>query len=102
MKSRWAAVFGVGWPLALPAAAAAVCRVVEPEWYQFGGIVMAVAGLSLLAAPVLGGVLYRQLPATWPEAGRVTVAAGLTLPLVVAQAYAGLLVFTLIRPGWVE
>ena len=102
MGSRCSTAFGVAWPLALPAVAAVACRVAEPAWNQFGGIVLAVAALGLLAAPALCGAVYRHLPAGWPDAGRFGAAAALTVPLVCAQAYAGLLVFTLIHPGWVE
>lgn len=102
MRQQWWTAFGILWPLALPAGAAVVCRIAEPEWYQFGGIVLAVAGLGLLAAPALGAALYRMLPGGWPNAVRGVVSASLTLPLALAQAYAGLMVFTLIRPGWVE
>ena len=101
MKFQACYAFGVAWPLVLPAVAAVVCRIVEPEWYQFGGIVLTVVTLGLFAAPFLAACLFWQLPPSWPKGAQIAVAFVLTILISGIQAYAGLLVFTLICP-WVE
>ena len=104
MGSRWLTGVGFAWPLVVAAVVAACCHAIQPEWHQFDGVLLLVAILSLLAAPVVGNQLYRWLPQKWSEEPRLGLAVVLTVPVACLQAYGELCVFVwaTLRLGWVE
>src|SRR5437879_3074442 len=89
---RAAIIVGFAWPFIVAVFGGVMAAVLNFGDFATGALL----ALSFAGAPIVAGAIHRVLPEPWSEPGRVLLAIGLAVPVILAEVYAAAFVFLVV------